>query len=41
MGAKERGSGRGRRTLWFVGLYVASLLAFTAVVYGMRALVPH
>ncbi|HVL70916.1 MAG TPA: hypothetical protein VM434_03430 [Beijerinckiaceae bacterium] len=33
--------GRGRRLLWFVALYAASLLAFTAVVYALRALVPR
>lgn len=32
--------GRTRRLLWFAGLYVASLLAFAAVVYALRALVP-
>ena len=29
------------RLAWFVGLYVASLGAFTAVVYGLRSLVPR
>jgi len=27
-----------RRLLWFVGLYLASLLAFAALVFGLRAL---
>jgi hypothetical protein len=31
--------GRVRRLLWFVMIYVASLAAFTAVVYGLRWLV--
>lgn len=30
---------RTRRLLWFAGLYVASLLAFAAVVRGLRLLV--
>lgn len=30
-----------RRLLWFAGLYVAALLCFTLVVYGLRAIVPH
>jgi hypothetical protein len=41
---REGGSGqpgRGRRLLWFVALYAASLLAFTAIVYALRALVPR
>jgi hypothetical protein len=29
------------RLAWFVVLYVVSLAAFTAVVYGLRALVPR
>jgi hypothetical protein len=32
---------RSRRLLWFVLLYIGSLAAFTAVVYALRALVPH
>jgi hypothetical protein len=36
--AETRGSGRSR-LLWFVGLYAASLLAFTAIVYALRALI--
>jgi hypothetical protein len=27
-----------RRLLWFVGLYAASLLAFAALVFALRAL---
>ncbi len=27
-----------RRLLWFVGLYLASLLAFAAVAFALRAL---
>jgi hypothetical protein len=30
-----------RRLAWFVALYLASLAAFTAVVYAFRAIVPH
>jgi hypothetical protein len=33
--------GRGRRLLWFVVLYVASLGVFTALVYGLRGIVAH
>lgn len=33
--------GRGKRLLWFVLLYAASLAAFTALVYGLRWVVPH
>jgi hypothetical protein len=33
--------GRLKRLLWFVLIYVASLGAFTAIVYGLRGLVPH
>lgn len=29
---------RGRRLLWFVGLYVATLLAFAAATYLLRAI---
>jgi hypothetical protein len=29
-----------KRIAWFVGLYAASLAGFTAIVYGLRALVP-
>jgi hypothetical protein len=28
-----------RRLLWFVALYAASLVAFAALAYGLRALV--
>jgi hypothetical protein len=33
------GSGRLGRLAWFGGLYVASLLAFAALAYGLRALI--
>jgi hypothetical protein len=33
--------GRLNRLLWFALIYVASLGAFTALVYGLRGLVPH
>lgn len=29
----------GKRTLWFVALWVASLLAVAGVAYGLRALI--
>jgi len=29
---------RTRRLLWFVGLYLASLLVFTTLVFALRAL---
>ena len=32
--------GTWRRLAWFVGLYGASLAAFTAIVYTLRALAP-
>jgi hypothetical protein len=30
-----------RRLLWFVGIYLVALLCFTALVYGLRAMVPR
>jgi len=30
-----------RRVGWFAALYVVSITAFAAVVYGLRALVPR
>ena len=33
--------GTGRRLLWFVLLYLVSAVAFAAVVYGLRAIVPR
>lgn len=30
-----------RRLAWFVGLYGASLVAFTSLVWLLRTLVPH
>jgi hypothetical protein len=30
-----------RRVAWFAALYIASLAAFTALVYAFRAIVPH
>ena len=33
-----RPPGRLRRLAWFAGFYVASLVVFTALVYGLRAL---
>ena len=33
--------GRLRRLLWFALLYGASLAVFTALVYGLRGLIPR
>jgi hypothetical protein len=33
--------GRFKRLLWFVLIYAGSLAAFTALVYGLRAIVPR
>jgi hypothetical protein len=30
-----------RRLLWFVGIYVAAIIGFTIVVYGLRAIIPR
>ena len=30
-----------RRLAWFAAIYVASLAVFTALVYGLRAIVSH
>jgi hypothetical protein len=30
-----------RRLAWFAALYITSLVAFTALVYAFRAIVPH
>lgn len=32
-------AGKGRRLLWFVAFYGLSLIVFTALVYGLRAVV--
>jgi hypothetical protein len=32
---------RARKWIWFVGLYIASLVAFAAFVYGFRAMIPR
>ncbi|HZH09127.1 MAG TPA: hypothetical protein VEZ24_02020 [Microvirga sp.] len=32
---------RGRRLLWFVLIYLASLAAFAALVYGLKSIIPH
>ena len=32
---------RSKRLLWFVFLYIASLAAFAALVYGLRGIIPH
>jgi hypothetical protein len=34
-------SRRARRWVWFAGLYIASLAAFAAFVYGFRAMIPR
>ncbi|MCB8823131.1 hypothetical protein [Microvirga rosea] len=48
MGIIEKGSDaprepthRFRRLGWFALIYFVSLVAFTAVVYGLRGLIPH
>ena len=43
MGARadRRPEGRAKRLLWFVLIYMMSLVAFTALVYGLRWIVPH
>lgn len=30
-----------KRLLWFVFIYLASLAAFAALVYGLRGIIPH
>ncbi len=40
-GSHRPPEGRLRRLLWFVALYVASLVVFAALVYGLRGLVPR
>jgi hypothetical protein len=30
-----------RRLAWFVLLYCGGLVAFTALVYGLRTIIPH
>jgi hypothetical protein len=37
-GSKPRGWSR---LAWFVALYIAGLAVFAAVVYSLRALLPH
>jgi hypothetical protein len=32
---------RARRLAWFIGLYLVTLIAFAAFVYGFRALIPR
>ena len=32
---------RSKRLLWFVFIYAASLVAFAALVYGLRAIIPR
>ena len=41
MKARDRKPETWSRLAWFVALYVASLAAFAAIVYGLRALVPR
>lgn len=33
--------GRGKRLLWFVFIYAASLAVFAALVYGLRWTIPR
>lgn len=32
---------RGRRLLWFVLMYLASLAVFSALVYGLKLIIPQ
>jgi len=32
---------RSKRLLWFIALYLASLMVFTMLVYGLRFIIPH
>lgn len=32
---------RSKRLLWFVFIYVASLVVFAGLVYGLRGIIPH
>ena len=41
MAAQDRKPKAWSRFAWFVALYVTSLAAFAAIVYGLRALVPR
>ncbi len=41
MAAPERPGGLRGRLAWFVLLYRGSAVAFAAVVYGLRAIVPR
>jgi hypothetical protein len=34
-------SSRARRWAWFVAIYAGSLVTFTLLVYGLRAIVPR
>ena len=38
---RRPGAGGWRRLLWFAAIYGLSLLAFAALVYGLRAVVPR
>ena len=37
----RRGATGWRRLLWFAAIYMVSIVAFAALVYGLRALVPR
>jgi hypothetical protein len=41
MAASDRRRRTWSRLAWFIALYAVSLVAFAAVVYGLRALVPR
>lgn len=32
---------RSKRLFWFVFIYLASLMTFAALVYGLKLIVPH
>jgi hypothetical protein len=40
-GSDRPSEGRFKRLLWFVLIYLASLGAFAALVYGLRGLIPR
>ena len=40
-GSNPPPSRRSKRLLWFVLIYAVSLAAFTALTYGLRAIIPR
>jgi hypothetical protein len=39
--ARQPPERRSKRLLWFIFMYVASLAVFTALVYGLRGIIPR